>query len=406
MEYQIHTLKNGIRVVHTPSNNAVAYCGLIINTGSRDERDNEIGLAHFIEHVVFKGTKKRRAYHILTRLDEVGGELNAYTTKEETTIHASFLTEYFERASELIFDMVFNSTFPDREIEKEKEVIVDEISSYKDTPSELIFDEFEEQLFPNDSIGHNILGTPESISAFNGKSAQTFMARNFNTDQMVFSVYGNMPFKQVVRIAEKYFGTVPENIRHENLRQVSAYQKSDICVQKETHQGHIVLGNVAYDNEDHRRLTLHLLNNMLGGPCMNSRLSMLLREKNGIAYNIESSYTPYCGTGIFTIYFGTDSENIERSLKLIGKELNSMCNKPLSDMQLRKAQRQLIGQLAMSTDNGENQMLSIGKAILLYNQVDPMEIVSQKIYAITPADLLNVANEIIDPQKLSRLIYQ
>lgn len=406
MEYQSHILPNGIRIVHIPASGSVAYCGLIVNAGSRDEQKDECGLAHFIEHVVFKGTAKRRARHILCRLDEVGGELNAFTTKEDTTIHASFLTEYFERAAELIFDMVFHSIFPEKELEREKEVIADEITSYKDTPSELIYDEFEEQIFPTDPLGHNILGTRRSIATFDGESARRFMARNYNTDQMVFSVYGSMSFDKVIRIARKYFGTVPENRRTASRRTTPAYAPTHVSKHKATHQGHVVLGNVAFDNNDPQRLTMHLLSNMLGGPCMNSRLSMLLREKNGIAYNVETSYTPYCGTGVFTIYFGTDADNIERSLALVDHELTSLCQKRLSATALHRAQRQMTGQLMMSTDNGENQMLSIGKGVLLYDHVDPIADVCRKVTTITPADVLEVANRAIDPRQMSSLIFR
>ncbi|WP_430810220.1 MULTISPECIES: M16 family metallopeptidase [unclassified Carboxylicivirga] len=406
MDYQIFTLSNGIRVIHKQDKSAVGYCGLIINTGSRDEKEEEHGMAHFIEHVIFKGTKKRKAYHVLSRLDDVGGELNAYTTKEETCIYASFLKQDYERAIELIHDITFNSTFPPKELAKEKEVIVDEINSYKDSPAEFIFDEFEEMLFKNDPMGRNILGTEQKLKTFDEKMIRQFMHTNYNTDQMVFCSVGNASFKKIVKWAEKYFGDVPENRRSYTRPAVVGYLPESQTIEKDTHQSHVIIGNVAYDFNSNKRLHLHLLNNLLGGPGMNSRLNMALREKNGIAYNVESSYTPYYGTGIFTIYFGTDEENLIRSFDIIDKEMRVLRNKSLGALQLHKAARQLKGQITISSDNRENLMLSMGKSFMLYNQVDPLETIYQKIDEITATDILEVANEILNPNQLSYLIYQ
>ncbi len=406
MEYQKFTLPNGIRIIHKQDKSPVGYCGLIINTGSRDEEENEHGMAHFIEHVVFKGTKKRKAYHILSRLDDVGGELNAYTTKEETCIYASFLKQDFQRAIELIQDITFNSVFPDKEIEKEKEVIVDEINSYKDSPAELIFDEFEEMVFANDPMGRNILGTPEHLKTFGKKEIQQFIDRNYNTDQMVFASVGNVSFKKVVAWAEKYLGQVPTNLRQHQRLEVSPYTPQSLTVEKDTHQSHVIIGNVAYDFKNPNRLHLHLLNNLLGGPGMNSRLNMALREKNGIAYNVESSYTPYFGTGVFSIYFGTDQENLYRSFSIVDRELKKLKSKELGSLQLHKAIRQLKGQMAISADNRENLMLNMGKSYLMYDQVDSLEKVYNKIDTITAKQLIEIANEILADNRLSYLIYQ
>ncbi|MBK3518345.1 M16 family metallopeptidase [Carboxylicivirga marina] len=406
MDYQIHTLRNGIRIIHKQDKSPVAYCGLIINTGSRDEKEEEHGMAHFIEHVIFKGTKKRKAYHVLSRLDDVGGELNAYTTKEETCIYASFLKQDFERAIELIHDITFNSTFPEKELAKEKEVIVDEINSYKDSPAELIFDEFEEMLFKNDPMGRNILGTEKKLKAFDEDMIRTFMRSNYSTDQMVFCSVGNVSFKKVVKWAEKYFGQQEENLRDYDRPAVNLYVPESQTIEKDTHQCHVIIGNVAYDYKHDKRLHLHLLNNLLGGPGMNSRLNMALREKNGIAYNVDSSYAPYFGTGVFSIYFGTDEENLIRSFNIIDKELKLLREKPLGSLQLYKAIRQLKGQMTISNDNRENLMLSMGKSFLLYDQVDSLEKIYKKIDGIKSADLQGVANEILSPDKLSYLIYQ
>jgi len=406
MEYQNHTLPNGIRIIHKHDKSTVGYCGLIINTGSRDEEEQEHGMAHFIEHVVFKGTKKRKAYHILSRLDDVGGELNAYTTKEETCIYASFLKQDFQRAIELIHDITFNSVFPAKEIEKEKEVIVDEINSYKDSPAELIYDEFEEMIFANDPMGRNILGTPQHLRKFGSKEIKRFIDRNYNTDQMVFASVGDISFKKLIAWAEKYLGDVPTNIRQHKRSDVEPYIPHSLTVDKETHQSHVILGNVAYDFKHPQRLHLHLLTNLLGGPGMNSRLNMALREKNGIAYNVESSYTPYYGTGVFSIYFGTDEENLYKSFSIIDRELKRLKIKELGSLQLHKAIRQLKGQMAISADNRENLMLNIGKSFLMYDQVDSLDAVYKKIDSITSKDLLEVANHILADNQLSYLIYQ
>ena len=406
MEFQTYTLRNGIRIIHRQDKSPVAYCGLIINTGSRDEKPEEHGMAHFIEHVIFKGTKKRKAYHVLSRLDDVGGELNAYTTKEETCIYAAFLKQDYERAIELIHDITFNSTFPQKELAKEKEVILDEINSYKDSPAELIYDEFEEMLFKNDPMGRNILGTEDKLKAFDEQMIRQFMSSNYNTDQMVFCSVGNISFKKVVHWAEKYLGTVEENLRDFDRSDVNVYVPESQTIDKETHQCHVLIGNIAYDYTHDKRLHLHLLNNLLGGPGMNSRLSMALREKNGIAYNVESSYAPYYGTGVFNIYFGTDEENLIRSFNIIDRELKVLRDKSLGALQLHKAIRQLKGQMAISSDNRENLMLSMGKSYMLYDHVDSLDTIYKKIDSIKSADILEVANEVLDPKKLSYLIYQ
>ncbi len=406
MDYQIYTLRNGIRIIHKQDKSPVAYCGLIINTGSRDEKEEEHGMAHFIEHVIFKGTKKRKAYHVLSRLDDVGGELNAYTTKEETCIYASFLKQDYERAIELIHDITFNSTFPEKELAKEKEVIVDEINSYKDSPAELIFDEFEEMLYKNDPMGRNILGTEKQLKTFNESMIRQFMKSNYSTDQMVFCSVGNVSFKKVVKWAEKYLGEEPENLRVLDRPAVNLYVPESQTIEKDTHQCHVIIGNVAYDFKHDKRLHLHLLNNLLGGPGMNSRLNMALREKNGIAYNVESNYAPYYGTGVFSIYFGTDEENLIRSFNIIDRELKMLREKPLGSLQLHKAIRQLKGQMTISSDNRENLMLSMGKSYLLYDQVDSLDKIYRKIDSIQAKELQEVANEILNPNMLSYLIYQ
>lgn len=405
MEYNIHTLKNGIRVVHIPVDSPVSHCGILMNAGSRDETEEEHGLAHFIEHVIFKGTKKRKAYHILSRLDDVGGEINAYTTKEETAFYAAFLKPHFDRALELLSDIVFHSIFPKTELDKEIDVVIDEINSYKDSPSELIFDDFEEVIFAGHPIGRSILGTPKSLKRFNKKRIEDFMLRNYHTDQMILCSVGSESFKKVVKLAEKYLGEVPANLSKTTRTSFNAYKPVELMQNKKTFQAHCIIGNTAYNALDKRRMDLVLLNNLLGGQGLNSRLNLSLREKYGYAYTVESTFTPYFDTGILTIYFGTDKGNLNKSINLVNKELKTLRTKKLGSMQLHRAKNQIIGQIAMSSDNKENLLFTIGKSFLLFDKFDSLEIVNKKIQDISAERLLEVANEVLAPEKLSQLIY-
>ncbi len=406
MEYTSTILPNGIRLVHASVDSPVAHCGVIVNTGSRDEDADEQGMAHFIEHTIFKGTVKRKAYHIISRLEDVGGEMNAYTSKEETAIHASFLCEYYERTIELFSDILIDSTFPDKELKKEQEVIVDEINSYNDTPSELIFDEFEELIYDGHPMGRNILGTPELVRGFQAKDIRRFMDKNYHTDQMVICSVGNISAKKFFHLARRYFDRLTPNLRSGGRTRFTAYLPKQKKVEKGTFQAHCILGGEAFDVYHPDRLTLVLLNSILGGQSGNSRLNLSLRERNGIAYNLESSYTAYTDTGTLTIYFGTDPENLDRALTLIDREINLLQNKALGDIQLSKARKQLIGQLAMSQENHEDLMLAIGKSILVFNKVESLEDIYQKISEITASQLMEVANHILKPKNLSTLIYQ
>ncbi|RPH33007.1 MAG: insulinase family protein [Bacteroidales bacterium] len=406
MDFEIHTLQNGIRVIHKRTDSPVAHCSIMINAGTRDELEHEHGIAHFIEHVVFKGTKKRKAYHIMSRLEDVGGELNAYTTKEETVIHATFLKDDFDRAVELIADITFRSTFPDKEIKKEKEVVLDEINSYKDNPSELIFDDFEELIYNGHPFGLNILGTKKDIKRFTRADIQSFIERNYNTDQIVFCSIGNISFNRVQKLAERHLGWVAPNkrkIQRDGFRNYTPHTK---IVKKSTFQTHCVIGNIAYDLQEPKRIGMHLLNNILGGPGLNSRLNLALREKHGYAYNIESMYNPYSDTGLFCIYFGTDKGNLDKSMALINKELDRIMAKKLGVLQLFKAKRQLMGQLAIASDSNESLMLSVAKSFMVYNTADSLEVIYAQIENLTSANLLDIANDILNPNKLSTLIYK
>jgi predicted Zn-dependent peptidase len=406
MDLLFHTLDNGIRLVHQRIPGLVAHCGIIINAGSRDETDQEHGIAHFIEHVLFKGTKKRKAYHILSRLEDVGGELNAYTTKEETAIHASFLKDDYERAIELISDITFNSTFPAKEIEKEKDVVIEEINSYLDNPAELIFDDFEELVFSNQPIGRSILGTPESVKSFSQKKINDFIANNYNANQMVFCSVGNIPDQKIIKLFKTYFSDIVTIKREDRPFNKWLYNPASITKKKDTYQNHCIIGNLAYDLKDSRRMGLFLLNNILGGQGLNSRLNLSLREKNGLAYNVESNYNAYHDTGLFSIYFGTDSQYLSKSIAIAMAEMKRLRTVSLGTVQLSKAKNQIKGYLARGYEHHESLMLSLGKSLLIFNKIDTIEDICRKIDNVTAAELLETANDIFEPSKLSTLIYK
>jgi predicted Zn-dependent peptidase len=406
MEIVLHTLNNGIRLVHQRIPGAVGHCGLIINAGSAKETSDEHGIAHFIEHMLFKGTTHRKAYHILCRLEDVGGELNGYTTKEETAVHASFLNTDYERATELISDVIFNSTFPPSEIRKEKEVIMEEINSYKDNPAELIFDEFEEIIYKDQPIGRNILGSPSTVKHFNKKKIESFIKNNYFTDRMVFCSVGNIDESRIKKLFTKYFSSIParttsaETVKKWNYKPVTLERKLD------TWQCHCIIGNEAYTHESEKRFSMALLNNILGGPGLNSRLNLSLREKKGFAYNIESNYNPYFETGVFSIYFGTDTQNLEKSITATIKELEELKKKKLGTIQLSKAKNQMKGYLARGYENYESLMISLGKTLLVFNKIDPIEELTRRIDEVSASDLMETANEIFVKDRLSILIYK
>lgn len=406
MDFQFHTLPNGIRLIHLESLSKVAHCGLFINTGSRDEKLDEHGIAHLIEHLIFKGTKKRKAFHILSRMEDVGGEVNAYTTKEETCIHASFLKEYYNRYLELLSDIVFNSTFPEKAIETEKEVVLDEINSYKDSPSEQIYDDFEDLVFMNHPLGRSILGSRDCLPKLTRNQIFDFLATRYNTNQMVVASVGNIRFPQLIKLFEKYFKEIQPRIRDFERKPFDGYMPLRKELEMNTNQVHVVFGNLAYNLNDERRMVLHLLTNILAGPGMISRLNLALREKHGYSYNVESNYSPYTDSGIFSVYFSTDKEYVKRCISLMMKEFELIKVTLMGDIQLKKAKQQIIGQLAISVENLENQMLSLGKSYLVYGKVDTMETIYKKIESITSAQLRDVANEILNKEKLSSLIFK
>jgi predicted Zn-dependent peptidase len=405
MEYNLVELKNGIRIIHKHTESDVAHCGFTINTGSRDENLAENGITHFIEHAIFKGTAKRKAYHILNRIDNVGGEINAFTTKENTSIYASFTKIYFERALELLTDILFNSTYPENELLKEKEVIIDEINSYQDSPYEQIYDDFEELIFKDHPLGMNILGTIKSVKKINRKNILDFIQKNYQTNQIVFSVVGNIDFKKIKKLCEKYLNDIPEKSNKLNRKEFTNYQPTNTTIQKDVYQTHCIIGNTTYGAHDKNKNGLILLNNILGGPAMNSRLNMGIREKYGFTYNIESAYTMYADTGLFYIYLGTDQKYIAKSIQLVKRELKILRDKKISSTQLHKAKQQIIGQTTLSEENNCNVMLGMGKSLLLYNKVDDLKETFEKINALTENELLEIANEVFDEKSLSSLTF-
>ena len=406
MDFPVHTLDNGIRLVHLQVPNLVAHCGIIINAGSRDENDDEHGIAHFIEHMLFKGTRKRKAYHILSRLEDRGGELNAYTSKEETAVYASFLKNDYSIALEMISDILFNSIFPPKEIKKEIEVVMEEINSYKDSPSELIFDDFEEMIYSGQPIGRNILGSPETVKSFSKSAINRFISDNYHTNQMVICSVGNIGANRLLKMVEKFFSDIPANTGDKKRKPFRSYNPDMRIIEKNTWQNHCIIGNIAYDLRDRRRIGMYLLNNVLGGQGLNSRLNMSLREKNGFAYNVESTYNPYCDTGVFMIYFGTDRQNLDKSISIARRELSKLREKKLGSVQLHKAKQQIKGILARAYENHDSYMLSIGKSLLVYDRVDTPDEIYSKIDAINSEELIETANEVFCETDISTLIYR
>lgn len=406
--YLYHTLSNGIRMVFRQNNSTVVHAGVYINVGSRNEQPGqEEGIAHFIEHSIFKGTEHRRSYHIRNRIDGVGGELDAFTTKEETCVYASALKEHLERCLELFSDILFHSTFPEHEIEKEKDVVIEEINLYKDSPAELIYDDFEEMIFGAHPLAHNILGSKKNVKHFSSAQLKEFMERNYRPDRMVISVVGNVEFKRLIHLCEKYF------CQEANTSPVASagakapeYCRFRHTANKRTHQVHLLAGCPAPTLFSEQKSAFTLLNNILGGPAMNSRLNVSVREKQGFCYTIESQYVPFTDAGLFYIYAGVDSDAADRSTELIMSELRRLREQPLSPQQLRSAQTQLIGQMAITNDNGLNEMQSIGKAYLNFDHVDSLEEMNNDILAITTKELQEVAQEVLAEDNFSFLYYK
>ena len=442
MKYNTYTLDNGLRIIHLPSDSQVVYCGYQINAGTRNEEPGEEGLAHFCEHVTFKGTERRKAWHILNCLESVGGDLNAYTNKEGTVYYSAIQKEHIARAVDLLSDIVFHSVYPQAEIDKEVEVICDEIESYNDSPAELIYDEFENILFKGSPLGHNILGTAEQVRAFKTEDALRFTRKLYRPDNAIFFAYGDIDFKKLVRLLQRALADDESvvNLAEEKLPQISqitqiswnensiAEEKSvssvksvgpknypsvgdgiagqTIVMQKNTHQAHVMIGTQAYDVNDDRRMPLYLLNNMLGGPGMNAKLNLALREHNGLVYTVESTMVAYGDTGIWSIYFGCDEHDVKRCLRLVRKELDKFMQKPLSEAQLKAAKKQIKGQVGVACDNRENFALDFGKSFLHYGWEKNVDRLYEQVDEITAEQIQAVAQELFDKDRLTTLIFR
>lgn len=406
IDYQLYTLPNGIRILYKHWPSAITHCCFIVNAGSRDEAPGQEGLAHFIEHLLFKETERRNTSQILNRLELVGADLNAYTTKEYTCIHASLLNQHLDRTMDLFEDILFHSTFPDDEQEKERGVILDEIASYLDQPEEAIQDDFEELLFKEHPMGQNILGTPETVGRLNGDDIRGFIAANYNTTEMIFAVHGNYEFRKLVAMSEKYFGHVPLNELQKN-RVMPVQSKGSIhIVNKPISQTHCIIGTQAYSSSHEHKWGLLLLNNLLGGVGMSSRLNLEIREKHGIAYTVESNYTPLTDTGIFSIYFGTDTEKANKASKLIHKELKKLREQKLGSLQLHQARQKFIGQIALAEENRMSLIIAMAKSMIDFNRVDTLEEIFAKINLVSAEQLLTISNEVFDNNRLITLLFE
>ncbi len=401
MEYNVHTLPNGIRLLHVPSPSAISHACIIVNSGSRDEPENKAGLAHFIEHLIFKRTEKRSTNQILNRLESVGADLNAYTTKEYTCVHASFLNPYLDRTLELFNDIIFHSTFPEEEMDKEKSVILDEIASYLDQPEEAINDDFEDMLFAGNALGNNILGTNESVQNFTREDVIKFRKANYRTNEIVIAVLGNYTLNSVVNKGTKHFADIVENSPLQNRIKPAILNPTNTTIYKPIMQAHCILGTQSYSTHHPLKAGLMLLNNYFGGNGMSSVLNLQIREKYGIAYTIESSFSPLSDTGIFAIYFGTDKEKQQKALSLIFKELKKLKDNPLNEVQLQKAKNKFIGQIALGEENRIGLIISMAKSLIDHQKIDSLTRVFEKITAITTKEIGQIADEVLDPAQLN-----
>lgn len=407
LDYEIFTLPNGLRIVHKEVNyTKIAHCGFILDIGSRDEDINQQGIAHFWEHMAFKGTKKRRAFHILNRLDSVGGELNAYTTKEKICFYASVLDTYFENALELLYDITFESVFPEKQIEKERNVILEEMAMYYDAPEDAIQDDFDDLVFAGHPLGRNILGTTESIKAFEREDFKKFISDNLDTERLIFSSVGPMPMKKVIRLAQKHFSDLPTKTSSKKRITFNNYHPRQEEAFRSLTQSQCAIGRPAYNIKDEKRLSFFALLNILGGPGMNSRLNLALREKYGYVYAVEASYTPYIDTGMFGIYFGTEPGQLNKGIKVVYKELKKLREVKLGTGQLHSAKEQLIGQLAMAEENNVSLMLMMGKSLLDLQKIEDIEDIYKKIKAINATELQDIANEMFKEDTLSILTFK
>ena len=412
MNYETDTLPNGMRIIHATNDSPISYCGVLINSGTRDEYDNESGLAHFTEHMLFKGTNKRRPHHIINRMENVGGELNAFTSKEETGVYTVFFEEYLERSIELLADMVFNSQFTEEQLERERIVILDEINSYLDAPSALIYDDFEQVVYNNHDLGKPILGTPESLMSITSETMKSYVQRQFKPENMVFFSLGSSPFPKVLKKIKKHFDFYAPSlvtVQTEQPKPRIAPQADitrNLAIEKDTHQTHYILGRQTFNMFHPDRVALYLLNSILGGLGMNSRLNTSLREKNGLVYTVESTHSLYSDSGVFSIYFGCDPSNTQKCLNLIQKEFHKLKNISLTPLQLSKAKKQLKGELGIASENKENLALDMAKSFLHFDRYITLPEITKQIDDVSPEQLQSLANHLLNSDKFSSLHYK
>lgn len=405
MKYNIATLANGLRVIHLPNNSKIAYCGYQIKAGTRNEKPGDEGLAHFCEHVTFKGTQTHTSTAIINKLESVGGDLNAFTNKEDTVFYSAIPVEHFAKAVDVLSDIVFYSIFPQAEIDKEVEVICDEIESYNDSPAELIYDEFENLVFKGHPLGHNILGSADRVRGFATADAMRFTQQYYRPDNAIFFVYGNIDFKRLVKTLEKLTPKQQqESVVDEALVVTNGRLPELTILNHDTHQAHVMIGNRAYSATHPLRIPLYLLNNMLGGPGMNARLNVILRERRGLVYSVESSMVCYGDTGLWAVYFGCDPHDVNRCVRLVKGEFKRLMEKPLSEKTLAAAKKQIKGQLAVACDNNENFAIDFGKSFLHFGDEKDIEKLYQKIDAVTAEQIQQVAKEIFDKDSLATLV--
>ena len=405
-KYTEAVLPNGIRLIHKEKQSEIAHLVLMVETGTRDELPHENGLAHFVEHTIFKGTQNRKAYHILSCLDNVGGDLNAFTTKEETCIQATFLKQHYKRTLDLFADIAFCSTFPENELVKEKEVILDEINSYLDSPSDEIYDLFEEMVFKGHPLARNILGTTELVKGFHRQDILDFREHNYSTDQMILASIGDISFKEFEKLAHTYFGSQPTHLVSRKREAFKSYEPETRTETRNNHLSHCMIGGIAPEFSSPLRMPIVMLNNVLGGPAMSSRLGLNIREKYGFAYSIESQYTAYSDVGLINVYMGVDPDSLERAIELVHKELDKLCTQKLGTLQLHHAKQQLIGQVALSYESGMNELLSATRSLIMGEPIEYMDDIIRKVEAVSANDILDVANRVFDKKQLSQIIFK
>lgn len=405
MKYNIATLDNGLRIIHLPNTSKIAYCGYQIKAGTRNEKPGDEGLAHFCEHVTFKGTQTHTSTAIINKLESVGGDLNAFTNKEDTVFYSAIPVEHFAKAVDVLSDIVFCSIFPQAEIDKEVEVICDEIESYNDSPAELIYDEFENLVFKGHPLGHNILGSADRVRGFATADAMRFTQQYYRPDNAIFFVYGNIDFKRLVKTLEKLTPKQQqESVVDEALVVANGKLPELTILNHDTHQAHVMIGNRAYSATHPLRIPLYLLNNMLGGPGMNARLNVILRERRGLVYSVESSMVCYGDTGLWSVYFGCDPHDVNRCVRLVKGEFKRLMEKPLPEKTLAAAKKQIKGQLAVACDNNENFAIDFGKSFLHFGDEKDIEKLYQKIDAVTAEQIQQVAKAIFDKDSLATLV--